>query len=51
MALKKLKPTTPGQRLRVAPAFTEITSDIPEKSLLVSLKRSGGRNSNGNERH
>lgn len=47
MAVKKLRPVTPGQRFRVAPAFTEITSDTPEKSLLVSVKRSGGRNNSG----
>ncbi len=47
MALKKLRPTTPGQRFRVAPAFDEITSSTPEKSLLTSLKKSGGRNSSG----
>ena len=47
MALKKLRPTTPGQRFRVAPAFDEITSATPEKSLLTPLKKSGGRNSSG----
>jgi large subunit ribosomal protein L2 len=47
MAVKKLRPVTPGQRFRVAPGFTEITSDTPEKSLMVSVKRSGGRNNTG----
>jgi len=47
MAVRKLKPTTPGQRFRTAPAFTEITTDSPEKSLLVIKKRSGGRNNTG----
>jgi len=47
MALKKLRPTTPGQRFRVAPAFDELTTSVPEKSLLTSLKKSGGRNSSG----
>lgn len=47
MAIKKLRPITPGQRFRVAPGFTEITSDTPEKSLLQSVKRSGGRNNSG----
>jgi large subunit ribosomal protein L2 len=47
MAIKKLKPTTPGQRFRVAPAFDEITESRPEKSLLVSIKKSGGRNNDG----
>lgn len=47
MAVKKLKPTTPSQRFRIAPTFTEITTDKPEKSLLAPLKRTGGRNSAG----
>ena len=47
MAIKKLRPVTPGQRFRVAPGFTEITSDTPEKSLLKSVKKSGGRNNSG----
>lgn len=47
MALKKLRPITPGQRFRVAPAFDEITSTTPEKSLLAPLSKSGGRNNSG----
>ena len=47
MALKKLRPITPGQRFRVAPAFDEITSSTPEKSLLAPIKKSGGRNKSG----
>lgn len=47
MAVKKIKPTSPGQRFRTAPSFEEITTDKPEKSLLVSLKKTGGRNSQG----
>jgi large subunit ribosomal protein L2 len=47
MAVKKLRPVTPGQRFRVAPAFTEITTDKPEKSLTVTIKKSGGRNDSG----
>lgn len=47
MALKKLRPTTPGQRFRVAPAFDEITTATPEKSLLAPSKKSGGRNESG----
>lgn len=47
MAVKKLRPITPGQRFRVAPMFDEITSSTPEKSLLVISKRSGGRNNTG----
>ncbi|NVK50007.1 MAG: 50S ribosomal protein L2 [Cyclobacteriaceae bacterium] len=47
MAIKKLKPVTPGTRFRVAPAFDEITKSKPEKSLLAPLKKSGGRNNDG----
>ncbi|RIJ36772.1 50S ribosomal protein L2 [Pontibacter oryzae] len=47
MALKKLRPITPGQRFRVAPGFDEITSSTPEKSLLAPLSKSGGRNNSG----
>ncbi|HNW71053.1 MAG TPA: 50S ribosomal protein L2 [Bacteroidales bacterium] len=47
MALKKLNPTTPGQRFKVIGAFDEITTNKPEKSLLASIKRSGGRNNTG----
>lgn len=47
MAVKKLKPNTPGQRYRLAPIFSEITTDKPEKSLLKINKRSGGRNNDG----
>src|SRR5688572_2839874 len=47
MALKKLKPVTPGTRHRLAPGFDDITESVPEKSLLVTLKKTGGRNSEG----
>lgn len=47
MAVKKLRPITPGTRFRVAPAFDQITESKPEKSLLKPTKRSGGRNNRG----
>jgi large subunit ribosomal protein L2 len=47
MAVRKLRPTTPGQRYRMAPVFDDVTSTTPEKSLLRPQKRSGGRNSGG----
>jgi len=47
MAVRKLKPTTPGQRHKVARSFAEVTASNPEKSLLVKQKRSGGRNDRG----
>lgn len=47
MAVKKLRPITPGTRFRVAPAFDEITASKPEKSLVKLVKRTGGRNDTG----
>jgi large subunit ribosomal protein L2 len=47
MAVKKLKPVTPGQRNKIISAFETITSTVPEKSLLRPLRKSGGRNANG----
>lgn len=47
MAIKKYKPTSPGRRFMSVSAFEEITTTKPEKSLLVSLKKSGGRNVHG----
>lgn len=47
MAIKKYRPTTPSLRFRSTPAFNEVTSIIPEKSLLEILKKSGGRNNKG----
>ena len=47
MKLNKIKPITPGSRFRVPQSFEEITTSNPEKSLLVSAKRSGGRNNRG----
>lgn len=47
MAVKKLKPTSPGQRFRIAPSFSEITTAKPERSLIEPIKKSGGRNNQG----
>jgi len=47
MALKKLKPVTAGTRHRLAPGFEDITESKPEKSLLITLKKTGGRNNKG----
>jgi large subunit ribosomal protein L2 len=47
MAIRKLRPITPGQRFRTAPTFSEITTNVPEKSLVKTLNRSGGRNNDG----
>ena len=47
MSVRKLKPITPGQRFRVVNEFDSITKSKPEKSLLVPIKRTGGRNNSG----
>ena len=47
MAIKKRKPTTPGQRQRSQANFAEITKSEPEKNLLAPVRRKGGRNNNG----
>ncbi len=47
MGLKKFKPITPGRRFMLIPDFEEITKIEPEKSLVVPLKKTGGRNHNG----
>ncbi len=44
MGLKWFKPTTPGLRHTVISDFKEITKSHPEKSLLLPLKKTGGRN-------
>ncbi|MBO9201333.1 MULTISPECIES: 50S ribosomal protein L2 [Niastella] len=47
MALKKYKPITAGTRWRIGNAYAEITTNEPEKSLLESVKSTGGRNVQG----
>ena len=47
MSIRKYKPTSPGLRRMTVSTFEEITKTKPEKSLLTSLKRTGGRNSQG----
>jgi large subunit ribosomal protein L2 len=47
MAIKKYKPITPGQRGMTGYAFDEITKSTPERSLLLPLRKHGGRNSYG----
>jgi large subunit ribosomal protein L2 len=44
MAVKKFKPTTPGQRGMTGYTFDEVTKVKPERSLLVDRRKSGGRN-------
>ena len=47
MALKTFRPLTPASRFKVLPAFEEITKSKPEKSLVMTRKRTGGRNNQG----
>lgn len=47
MAIKSYKPTSAGRRHQTCSTFEEITSSVPEKTLLVNLKKTGGRNNLG----
>lgn len=47
MAVKVYRPTSPSRRLMTGSTFEEITKDRPERSLLLPLKKRGGRNSQG----
>jgi len=47
MAVRKLRPTTPGQRHKIIGTFDTITASAPEKSLVVGGNKSGGRNHDG----
>jgi large subunit ribosomal protein L2 len=44
MAVRKVKPTSPGRRAQTYPTFEDITRTTPEKSLLKVAKKKGGRN-------
>lgn len=45
--IRKINPTTPGQRQRIAPTFEELTASKPYKPLLEVIKKTGGRNDDG----
>ena len=47
MAIRKYKPTTNGRRNMTVLVYDEITTDTPEKSLLVPLNKKAGRNAQG----
>ncbi len=47
MGLKKFKPITAGRRFMTVPTFEEITKAKPEPSLVVALRKTGGRNAQG----
>ena len=47
MAIRTRKPTSPGRRFQTSSDFSEITKSTPEKSLLASKSKTGGRNAYG----
>lgn len=47
MAVRKLRPITPGQRHKIANSFEEVSASKPEKSLVSGGSKSGGRNNTG----
>ena len=47
MAIRRVRPTSPGRRFQAYSSFEEITKAKPEKHLLKTVKKSGGRNANG----
>jgi len=47
MALRKFKPITAGTRWRIGNAYAEVTTNVPEKSLIETKKSTGGRNVQG----
>jgi large subunit ribosomal protein L2 len=47
MAIRKVKPTSPGRRFQTYDGFEDITKSRPEKSLVRALNKSGGRNTDG----
>ncbi len=47
MGIRRYKPTTNGRRFGSVSDFAEITTTVPEKSLLLPLKKTGGRNNEG----
>jgi large subunit ribosomal protein L2 len=47
MGIKRFKPTSPGRRQMTVSTFEEITTDKPEKSLVVTLPKKSGRNNQG----
>jgi large subunit ribosomal protein L2 len=47
MAVKRLRPVTPGQRFKISVDLSGLSKEGPEKSLLAPIKKSGGRNNDG----
>src|SRR5690554_4908308 len=47
MAVKRFKPATPGTRFRVGADYSDVTTNVPEKTLVVKISKTGGRNNSG----
>ena len=47
MAIRKINPTSPGQRGMMKSDYQEVTTQTPEKSLLMKIKKTAGRNNTG----
>jgi len=47
MGIVKYRPTSPGRRFQTAQTFEEVTRSEPERTLVRTLKKSGGRNNAG----
>ena len=47
MAIKRFKPTSPARRFMTVNAYTELSGDKPERSLLHDKRKTGGRNNQG----
>lgn len=47
MAIRSYKPTSAGRRAAAGPDFAELTTRVPEKTLLEGASKSGGRNNQG----
>jgi large subunit ribosomal protein L2 len=47
MPIRQFRPITASSRFRSVPDFSEITREVPEKSLVEPLKKSGGRDNHG----
>ena len=47
MGIRKFRPTTPGQRHKAIGTFDDVTTSVPEKSLVYGKHSTGGRNNQG----
>lgn len=47
MPVRKYRPTSPGRRFQTVSTFEEVTRATPEKSLVIPLQKTGGRNALG----